>query len=260
MGFAREMLWAKLGGRMLDTYWQMILRASGGGGGGGGGSDDDGGSKPFDELTWDQVIASTKTGKYKTFTVGDMKELDLGTEGIVHMQIVGIDVDDLADGSGKAPLTFISKELLATPHAVNSTNTNVNGWGESELRTYIKTSIKPLIPSNIATQIKDVKKWSYVKRPPNKNAYTADDVWIPSYREVNLGEDRETSGVIYDTMFLDDNTRRKMIVGTTTFKTWWLRTTTNNNDSYWGGVSNLGGLDTLKASYTRAYIALGFCL
>jgi hypothetical protein len=54
MGFAREMLWAKLGGRMLDTYWQMILRASGGGGGG---------DKPWEEMTWDDVIAATKNGK-----------------------------------------------------------------------------------------------------------------------------------------------------------------------------------------------------
>ena len=258
--FADAYLLTKLGHPELAGWWGKVLGGSSGGGGGGGGSDDDGGSKPFDELTWEQVIASTKTGKYKSFNVGDMKELDLGSEGIVHMQIVGIDVDDLADGSGKAPLTFISKELLATPHAVNSTNTNVNGWGESELRTYIKTSIKPLIPSNIATQIKEVKKWSYVRNPLNKNAYTADDVWIPSYREVNLGEDRETSGVIYDTMFLDDNTRKKMIVGTTTFKSWWLRTTTNNNSSYWGCVSSSGKLTTIQASYTSAYIALGFCL
>lgn len=176
------------------------------------------------------------------------------------MQIVGIDVDDLADGSGKAPLTFISKELLLTPHAVNSTNTNVNGWAGSELRTYIKTSIKPLIPSNIATQIKEVKKWSYVKSPADRNAYTADDVWIPSYREVNLGEDRETSGVIYDTIFSDNNARRKMTVSTTKFNTWWLRTTTNNNSSYWAGVSTTGAPSVLPASYASAYVALGFCL
>lgn len=238
-------------GRERRLLRMLCMTASGGGGGG---------DKPWEEMTWDEVIAATKNGKYKNFEIGAMKELDLGSEGIVHMQIVGIDVDDLADGSGKAPLTFISKELLLTPHAVNSTNTNVNGWVESELRNYIKTSIKPLIPPNIATQIKEVKKWSYVKRPADRNAYTADDVWIPSYREVNLGEDRETSGVIYDTIFSDNNARRKMTVSTTKFNAWWLRTTTNNNSSYWASVSASGALAALPASYASAYVALGFCL
>ena len=106
------------------TRTEIYLKAIAESGGGGGG-DDDGGDKPFDELTWDQVIASTKTGKYKTFTVGDMKELDLGTEGIVHMQIVGIDADELADGSGYAPLTFISKELLKTSYRMNPARTSI---------------------------------------------------------------------------------------------------------------------------------------
>lgn len=35
------------------------------------------------------------------------------------MQIAGFDVDDLADGSGKAPISFIGKELLATSHNMN---------------------------------------------------------------------------------------------------------------------------------------------
>ena len=44
------------------------------------------------------------------------------------MQIAGFDVDDLADGTGKAPITWVGKELLATTHRWNpELITNVDG-------------------------------------------------------------------------------------------------------------------------------------
>lgn len=258
MGFAKEFLKNSLGIKMIDTYWQMVL-SGGGGGGGGGGSDDDGGSKPFDQLTWDQVIASTKTGKYKTFTVGDMKELDLGTEGTVHMQIVGIDVDDLADGSGKAPLTLISKELLTTKHRMNETNTNTGGWEASEMRTYLRGTVKLLIPSNVATQIKEVKKYSYRPDGNIANAETTDDVWIPSRREVNLTNAKETSGPVYSSLFSDNTSRIKTKTGATSASIWWLRSAADSGDNDFNGVSSSGSNSHYGAS-NRYFVALGFCL
>ena len=65
--------------------------------------------------SWDQIIANIENGTYSTvYKVGMYKPLDLGTEGTVNMQIVGIDKDQKADGSGTAPLSFLSKELLKT--------------------------------------------------------------------------------------------------------------------------------------------------
>ena len=242
---------------------------AGSGGGGGGGGGDDGGDKPFDELTWDQVISSTKTGKYKTFTVGAMKELDLGSEGIVHMQIVGIDVDDLADGSGKAPLTFISKELLKTSHRMNPEITpssapynegtgTIGGWEKSEMRTYLKETIKPLIPQNVRSGIKEVTKHSNIFDTSGTkvlNSVTTDDVWIPSRREV-FGK-AETSGPVYTDLFADANSRKKSQVGATNTSWWWLRSA--SNASYFSNVSGYGSSDIGNANSSYG-VALGFCL
>ena len=72
------------------------------------------------EDSWDEIIAACNDGTYATkYKIGNYKPLDLGSEGIVNMQIAGKDVDELADGSGKAKLTWISKELLNTPHRFN---------------------------------------------------------------------------------------------------------------------------------------------
>lgn len=53
--------------------------------------------------SWEEIIASMDDRSYKTkYAVGDTKLIDLGSEGIVCATLVGIDTDDLADGSGKA--------------------------------------------------------------------------------------------------------------------------------------------------------------
>lgn len=225
------------------------MTASGGGGGG---------DKPWEEMTWDDVIAATKNGKYKNFEIGAMKELDLGTEGIVHMQIVGIDADDLADGSGKAPLTFISKELLKTDHRMNATSTNTGGWEASEMRTYLRGTVKALIPSTVAAQIKEVKKYSYHYNG-SANALTTDDVWIPSYREVNLGTNRETTGPNYATLFPDAASRVKTKTGATSASYWWLRSAYSSSSNFFYGVYPSGSSTSSGASNERG-VTLGFCL
>lgn len=97
------------------------------------------------EDSWDEIIAACNDGTYATkYKIGNYKPLDLGSEGIVNMQIAGKDVDELADGSGKAKLTWISKELLNTPHRWNPVlqadgyiETTGNGWA---LETWLSDS------------------------------------------------------------------------------------------------------------------------
>lgn len=92
--------------------------------------------------SWEEIIASTKDGTYKDrYSIGDTKTIDLGTEGKVNMQIVAFDADDLADGTGKAPITWISEQLLATNRRMNQqlvTNYGYregNGWGDYHYAT-----------------------------------------------------------------------------------------------------------------------------
>jgi hypothetical protein len=239
----------------------MLCMTAGSGGGGG--------DKPWEEMTWDDVIAATKNGKYKSFEIGAIKELDLGTEGIVHMQIVGIDVDDLADGSGKAPLTFISKELLATSHRMNPARTpssapydegtgTIGGWEKCEMRTYLKDTIKPLIPATVRNGIKDVTKYSQIYSSAGSavnNVSTTDDVWIPSRREM-VGN-TETSGPVYTDLFADANSRKKSVVGATSASAWWLRSA--GNVSSFNCVTT-GGNNYSNGAGTSYGVALGFCL
>lgn len=87
-------------------------------------------TKPVDD-PWAAVFASIDAGTYATdYAVGDMIPLDLGSEGVVNMQIAGFDVDDLADGSGKAPISWISKEVLKTSKRMNPRYNEEYGYKE----------------------------------------------------------------------------------------------------------------------------------
>lgn len=228
---------------------------------------DDGGDLPFEDLTWDQVIASTQTGKYKTFAVGAMKELDLGSEGVVHMQIVGIDADDLSDGSGKAPLTLISKELLKTRHEMSADGATgaVGGWEMSAMRSYLSSTVFPLIPAAVRTSIRAVSKASRIlntKKEEVNNVLTNDTLWIPSVCEI-YGPDAgaETIGCYYHEVFSLVDERIKSVVGEDSPTQWWFRSASLQPNIY--SRYNNAHMDGeyYRNRCTNAYgVALGFCL
>lgn len=215
--------------------------------------------------TWSQIIANVSNGTYSTkYHIGDTKKIDLGTEGEVIMTIVGIDTDDLADNSGKAPITWISKQLLKTNHRMNPSRQSgtsgtgtLGGWEACEMRSYLINTIKPLIPETVRNAIKPVKKYSRiynVSETAVNDAVTTDDVWIPSYKEV-FGSGFETLGPTYSATFPDNTSRIKSKAGGSA-AWWWLRSAST--------INNFRSVTT-DGSYTGSYahsigsVALGFC-
>ena len=60
--------------------------------------------------------------KYRTrtsYSVGNYKDLTLTNGTVLRMQIVGVNTDELADGSDTAQYSWISKNLYPTGHAFN---------------------------------------------------------------------------------------------------------------------------------------------
>lgn len=218
------------------------------------------------EDSWDDILAACADGSYANkYEVGNYKPLDLGTEGTVNMQIVGKSVDDLADGSGTAPITWISEQLLATNHRMNpslSNNTEgtgaIGGWEKSEMRTYMQENIKPLIPATVRAAIKTVIKHSRIYDTAGSgvdNVVTEDDVWIPSTREMGWTW-YESSGHAYKGIFTSDDSRKKSKVGETSTSSWLLRSANNSKKFY--DVYTNGGNSSISASSSGG-VALGFC-
>ena len=220
--------------------------------------------------SWEQIFANIQNGTYKTkYQVGDMKKLNLGTEGMVSMKIVAMDTDDLADGNGKAPITWISEQLLKTDHRMNPAYTagqegtgTLGGWEKSEMRSYLKNTIKPLIPATVRSGIKEVTKYTriYTATPEAavNDVATTEDVWIPSRHEVFDGTTQyyETKGPRYSEIFSSNDSRKKSKVGATSASYWWLRSA--NANSNFGGVGSDGSSNNYNANHSYG-VALGFC-
>ena len=215
--------------------------------------------------TWSEIIANVSNGTYSTkYQVGDTKKIDLGTEGEVIMTIVGIDADDLADNSGKAPITWISKQLLKTSHRMNpqkqsgtSGTGTLGGWEACEMRSYLINTIKPLMPSEVRNALKTVKKYSKIYNTSEtavNNVVSNDDIWIPSVYEVNL-TGFDTSGITYSTAFPDNASRIKHKVGGSA-AWWWLRSAYG---TYYFSAVNGDGSDGSNGASLSYGVAVGFC-
>ena len=210
--------------------------------------------------TWDQIIASIDAGTYSTkYKLGQYKPLDLGDEGIINMQIVGMDVDELSDGTGYAPLTFIGMELLNTLSKMANTGAENILWSGSVLRSYLTNTIKPLIKTsapNIFTRLCSVKKYSY-NRSTSSAVSTTEDVWVPSKREVGgTGTYTENAGPVY-TIFEDNESRKRLRNSTGAYLQWWLRSHAASKKC--AEVSYLGVI-TARTTSENGGICLGFCL
>lgn len=179
-----------------------------------------------DPYTWESVFKCIDNGTYKdVYKIGDTVPLDLGSEGVINMQIAAFDTDDLADGSGKAPITWISKELLKTKHIWNPAlvsngdgtyqegTGNVGGWEKCELRRYLNDTIKPLISDLVSNMIVTVNKTQTAKdiNGTRFTQTTADEIWV-------IGETEAKT--TYNTLFPDNKSRLKRIETDTSYQSW----------------------------------------
>ena len=218
--------------------------------------------------SWDYIISSINNNTYATkYTVGNYKPLDLGSEGVVNMQIAAIDGDVMSDGSGNAHITWIAKELLATKHCMNSSGNNANGWAASEMRVYLQNDIWTLIPTNVQNAIVAVDK-SYYDYTTLSTLICSDKIWIPSVREMGFKGSQygtyfycEDSGIVYSELFTDDNSRIKTLDGTA--NRWSLRTAYAKGKANFYVVdfgSSAGKLNGAYYSKDVSGVALCFCM
>lgn len=207
--------------------------------------------------SWDEILAAINDGTYATkYSVGDTKLMTINGSD-VYVQLVAMDADPLADGSGNtAPTSWVVKSSLTT-HVMNSTNTNADGWAACEMRSWLRETAITWLPETIRSAIKDVTK-TYYDYTTKSTLSIADTVWIPSAREVFGGTSYETSGPDYTAVYSSPANRiRYNLSGTAVY--WGLRTAFLNSGSGFRCVTTGGDITTTNASDASG-VLLGFCL
>lgn len=158
------------------SSWFSKANGTGGTGGGnaGGGADsriDE--LKEKDPADWtldDQKAVAEdieKKGNSSELYAKAKDAMDAGTEWPITLtngktmtyRIIGIGHDDLADGSGKAGLTFEATNNTLALQKMNPTNTNDGGWEKSELRGRLNTGdLWSLLPGELQSKVEPVTK------------------------------------------------------------------------------------------------------
>ena len=114
------------------------------------------------------------------------KQLKCSDGTTANVRVAGVYHDDLADGSGKAGITFMTSQIFAT-HAMNGVESNSGGWQGCSMRTWLASSVLPTLPSDLQGVIVPVSKLTNnVGKTTSTSSVTktSDKLWLLSEREV----------------------------------------------------------------------------
>ena len=213
--------------------------------------------------TWEQIVAAAQDGTYATkYHLHDYKTIDMGAEGTITYEIVGID-QDVKENGDVVPLSFLAKQALATTHRMNpdySAGTSgtgcLGGYPASEMRTYLDTTIKALLPEVVRTNLTPVVKHS-IGFTASGEMFTemssVETIWIPSTREI-FGIYESTGPVYSPSTRIRYNSNDPIV--------WWLR---SGLFSVRGGVRpfqgvNVDGNPSGFDAHSAHSVVPGFCL
>ncbi len=168
----------------------------------------------------------------------------------LEYRIVGINHDDLADGSGKAGLTFEATNSALGYQKMNATNTNAGGWEKSELRGRLNTGdLWSLLPSELQSKVKAVTKMTDNQGDGKAGTptTTTDKVFLLSATEV--WGDMQSDGTQYE-YYKSKGVTTSNYSGASSSSNHWTRSVHPSNSTYFRYVFYSGDWSNRYATYT----------
>lgn len=217
------------------------------------------------------VDASGKlTGETNTITLKSGRTVDVQICGIMH--------DDKADGSGKAALSFITKNSYEN-HSMNPTDTNSGGWNASEMRKWLNEDVLALFPEDVnPIAVRKRSNNTGVTATASAVTETTDVLFLFTWREL-LGNITwgGTNNVVFNAegqqyqLFSDKGVHDKQTNdpegilykyqgdGSSEHSVWWTRSAKPNEGNGFGDFDN-GQADAGGSSSLAQGTVFGFCL
>lgn len=212
----------------------------------------------LNDCSWDTIATYAASGLAgDIWKIGDTKTFSI--DGVDYTAVIaGFNHDDLADGTGKAGITFALQTCLATKYRLNSTDTNSGGWGGCAFRATLQGDIFEQLETSLKNVIKPViKKASAGSQSTTINSYT-DTLFLFAEIEV-FGTSANSvagEGEQYD-YFTASTARIKTVNGTAS--TWALRSPAKSYSARFCGVTTAGAATTAGGSLSTG-IVFGFCV
>lgn len=211
--------------------------------------------------SWEQIATISASGRASSmWNIGDTKQFALTSGEIIEVAIADFNHDDLSDGSGKAGVTFVMTHCMTAIAPMNSTATNVGGWGSCAMRTSTLPSYWDKIPSNLQSVIKEVNKLTSAGSLSSSIVTTADKIWLLSQAEIGAqvysfnGE-----GTQYPIFTSDASRVRYAGYGGTTARGFWNRSPHKTDKTRFCSTTSAGAGAGLGANRTDRTDLSGIC-
>lgn len=215
----------------------------------------------LEATTWDNIATVSKFGQAANYwKVGDKKNITVN--GVTYQaQIIGFDHDTLttADGSRtKAGITFQLVDCMKTTYPMNSSNTNVNGWRGSAMRTSTMATLLNQLSTDLKNVLKFVNKVSSVGNNSSGLETTSDKLFLLSEIEI-FGSTQYSyagEGKQYE-YYAAGNSTIKKVNGSADY--WWERSPFSGSTNFFCRVDNYGIANGYNASISLG-VSFGFCV
>lgn len=215
----------------------------------------------LEATSWDNIAAVSKFGQAPNYwKVGDKKNITVN--GVTYAaQIIGFDHDTLTTANGsrtKAGITFQLVDCLNTTYSMNGSNTNVNGWRGSTMRTSTMATLLNQLSSDLKSVLKFVNKVTSVGNNNSGLETTSDKLFLLSEIEV-FGATQYSyagEGKQYE-YYTAGNSTIKKVNGSANY--WWERSPHSGSTVYFCFVDSDGNASINGASGSSG-VSFGFCV
>lgn len=215
----------------------------------------------LEATSWDNIAAVSKFGQAPNYwKVGDKKNITVN--GVTYAaQIIGFDHDTLTTADGgrtRAGITFQLVDCLNTTYSMNGSNTNVNGWRGSTMRTSTMATLLNQLSSDLKSVLKFVNKVTSKGNSSSGLETTSDKLFLLSEIEV-FGVTQYSyagEGKQYE-YYTAGNSTIKKINGSANY--WWERSPRSGDTNAFCSVDINGNANINTASNSFG-VSFGFCV
>ena len=138
----------------------------------------------FASDSWKTIQKSVQTGNTNNYNVGDTKKVDLESFGTHIVRISNMSACE-SETSETACGFVVEFADVITKQQFNSTNTNIGGWKDSKLRTYINETVYKELPSDLQNIVTTTKVISgHGNNNGETNFETQDKLYLLSAHEI----------------------------------------------------------------------------
>lgn len=205
------------------------------------------------------------------------KSVTLTDGTVTSVQIVGFAHDEKSDGSGRAGITFIFTDGIAL-HPMNEEVKSEGGWESCDMRPWLASEGKALLPQDLQNELVPVEKlsndaWSVVT--------TSDELWLfshvelagtsflssldsPKYESLLAGEGSQYK--LFSDQGVSTDGRNEILVKSFDFEEedWWTRTAAGvnsvDNSEVYVQVYSGNPTDGGDATTPNVAVVPGFCV